>query len=434
MRAEEGVGGLRWPNYAWPFARAPAAVARRQLPHPMSRNEHEPRLEQNCALATRLQHSAYAPPAGFGAVQPATWRASTVLFDNVAALRSRDWRRKDGYTYGLHGTPTTFMLEKRLAEIEGARHALLCPSGLSAITLVDLALLAQGDAVLLPNNGYGPGVEFAQRMLASWGIDAHLYDPLDVASAARAITPRTRLLWLEAPGSVSMEMPDLRGLIELARSHGLRTAIDNTWAAGIALRPFELGIDISVQALTKYQSGGADVLMGAVLCRDEALHEQLTLAHMRLGLGVGGDDASLVLRGLSSLALRYAAHDAAARRVAQWLQRQPRVRRVLHPALPDSPGHAHWVRDCSAAAGLLSFTFVPAVTPEQVDGFVDALQLFGIGYSWGGPRSLAVPYAIDAMRGAAWRDGSPLVRLAIGLEDPDDLIADLARALALLPG
>ena len=398
----------------------------------MSRNEHDLRLEQNCALATKLQHSAYQPPPGFGAVQPATWRASTVLFPDVAALRSRDWRRKDGYTYGLHGTPTTFMLEQRLAEIEGASHALLCPSGLSAITLVDLALLEHGDAVLVPANGYGPGVEFAQRMLAGWGITTQLYDPLDVDSAARLVTPRTRLLWLEAPGSVSMEMPDLRGLLALARAHGLRTAIDNTWAAGIALRPFELGIDISIQALTKYQSGGADVLMGAVLCRDEALHEKLTLAHMRLGLGVGGDDASLVLRGLATLALRYAAHDATARRVAQWLQTQPQVRRVLHPALLDSPGHAYWARDCRAAAGLFSFTFVPEVAPAQVDAFVDALRLFGIGYSWGGPRSLAVPYAIEAMRGAAWRDGSPLVRLAIGLEDADDLIADLAQALETL--
>ncbi len=400
----------------------------------MSDSEHEARLEQNSALATRLQHSAYRPPAGFGAVQPPTWRASTVLFADVAAMRARDWRRKDGYTYGLHGTPTTFMLEQRLAEIEGARHAVLCPSGLSAITLVDLALLAQGDAVLLPSNAYGPGAEFAQRSLRAWGIDAQQYDPLDPDSAARLITPRTRLLWLEAPGSVSMEMPDLRALVALARRHGLRTAIDNTWGAGIALRPFDLGIDISVQALTKYQSGGADVLMGAVLCRDDALHETLNLAHMRLGLGVGGDDATLVLRGLSSLALRYAAHDASARRIAAWLAQQPQVRRVLHPALPDSPGHAHWKRDCSAAAGLFSFTFAPRYTAAQVDAFVDALRLFGIGYSWGGPRSLAVPYAIDAMRGASWRDGAPLVRLAIGLEDADDLIGDLQRAFdAALP-
>ncbi len=395
----------------------------------MSDSEHDARLEQNLALATRLQHSAYQAPGGFGAVQPPTWRASTVLFADVAAMRARDWRRKDGYTYGLHGTPTTFTLEQRLADIEGARHAVLCPSGLSAITLVDLALLAQGDSVLLPSNAYGPGAEFAQRSLRAWGIEAQAYDPLDPDSAARLITPRTRLLWLEAPGSVSMEMPDLRALVALARAHGVRTAIDNTWSAGIALRPFDLGIDISVQALTKYQSGGADVLMGAVLCRDDALHETLNLAHMRLGLGVAGDDAALVLRGLSSLALRYAAHDASARRIAQWLAQQPQVRRVLHPALPDSPGHAHWLRDCSAAAGLFSFTFVPRVTPEQVDAFVDALRLFGIGYSWGGPRSLVVPYAIDAMRGAAWRDGSPLVRLAIGLEDADDLIADLRRAM-----
>ncbi|MHB1667090.1 cystathionine beta-lyase [Thiomonas sp.] len=384
--------------------------------------------------ATLLQHSPYQAPAGFSAVQPATHRASTVMFANVAAMRARDWRHKTGYTYGLHGTPTTFMLEARLAEIEGAVHGLLCPSGLSAIALVNLALLQQGDAVMLPANVYNPSRDMAQTLLSGWGIALQVYNPMDLAATQAAITPQTKLLWLEAPGSVTMEMPDLRGLVALARQHGLVTAIDNTWGAGLALKPFALGIDISMQALTKYQSGGADVLMGAVLARDEALQDKLLEAHMRLGLGVGGDDASLVLRGLHSLHLRYHAHDQAARRVATWLQRRPEVQTLLHPAFPGSPGHAHWVRDCSAAAGLFSFTFEPQITAAKVDTFVDALRLFKIGYSWGGPVSLVVPYDVAAMRGASWPYASPLVRLSIGLEDPDDLIADLDQALRVALG
>jgi len=227
-----------------------------------------------------------------------------------------------------------------------------------------------------------------------------------------------------------MEMPDLRALVAAAKAHGVRTAIDATWAAGIALQPFDLGIDIVMQALTKYQSGGADVLMGSVSTRDDALHERLLFTHMRLGLGVCGDDAAKVLRGLHSLPLRYAAHDAAARRIAAWLQTQPQVAVVLHPALPDSPGHAYWARDCTAAAGLFSVVFDARYSPAQIDAFVDALRLFKIGYSWGGPVSLAVPYDVQTMRPAGqWPHKGWLVRLAIGLEDADDLIADLAQAM-----
>lgn len=411
----------------------------------MAKNEHRSGLEQidvtkhilpadappGHALATRLQHCAYRPPEGFDAVPPAVHRASTVLFPDTQAMRAREWRGRTGYTYGLHGTPTTFTLERRLADIEGALHCILCPSGLAAIALVNLALLEQGDCVLVPTNAYGPGVEQAERMLRRFGIEARRYDPLDPGSVTRQASSRTRLLWLEAPGSVTMEMPDLPALVAQARALGLVTAIDNTWSAGIALKPFELGIDVSMQALTKYQSGGADVLMGAVMTRDATLYARLSDAHMWTGQGVGGDDAGLVLRGLHTMALRYAAQDAAGRRIARWLDSRPEVERVFHPALENSPGHAFWARDCVGAAGLFSFTFRGDAEPAQVDAFVDALKLFGIGYSWGGPRSLAVPYDVRAMRGPAWRDAPCLVRLAIGLEDPDDLIADLARAFII---
>ncbi|HOI66833.1 MAG TPA: cystathionine beta-lyase [Thiomonas arsenitoxydans] len=382
-------------------------------------------------LSTRLQHHPYQPPAGFGAVEPGVHHASTVIFPDVATMRARDWRSKAGYTYGLHGTPTTFILEERLAALDGGRHCVLCPSGLSAIALVDLALLKQGDTVLLPGNVYGPSRELAERFLGAWGIQHQIYEATCTPEElAKLITPQTKLLWLAAPGSVTMEMPDLRGLIAVARQHGLHTAIDATWAAGIALQPFDLGVDVVMQALTKYQSGGADLLMGSVTTRDVALHERLLLTHMRLGLGVGADDVARVLRGLHTLPLRYAAHDASARRIALWMQDQPQVARVLHPALPGSPGHAHWQRDCTAAAGLFSAVFDSRYTAAQVDAFVDALQLFKIGYSWGGPVSLAVPYDVQAMRPAGrWPHQGGLVRLAIGLEDPQDLIDDLRQAM-----
>lgn len=390
--------------------------------------------------ATALIHHPYRPPEGFAAPQPAVHKASTVLFPSVAAARSRDWRHKDGYTYGLHGTPGTFTLEARIATLMHARHCLLAPSGLAAVALVDQALLSAGDEVLLPANVYAPSRELARTELARWGIAHGLYDPMDAASLAARITPRTKLVWVEAPGSVTMEFPDLRGLLAAARAAGVTSAVDDTWGSGLAFDAFALGADVVMQALTKYPSGGGDVLMGAVCTRSDALHERLKLAHMHLGLGVGANDVEAVLRGLPSLALRYAAHDAAARTLAAWLAQQPEVARVLHPALPGSPGHAHWAGHCSAAAGLFSVQFLPGFTPAQVDAFVDALRLFGIGYSWAGPMSLAVPYDVGALRAGAGLpeggrgeagcvSGGPVVRLSIGLEGVDDLRADLAQAL-----
>ena len=383
-------------------------------------------------LITKLVHHPYVPPAGFGAVPPGVYKASTVTFANVAALRSRSWKSREGYTYGLHGTPTTFTLEERLATLEGGRHCVLAPSGLAAITMVDAALLRQGDEVLLPDNVYGPSKELARTLLADWGISHRLYDPLDAGSLAAMIGPRTRLVWLEAPGSVTMEFPDLGGLVAAARDRGVTTALDNTWGAGVAFRAFDFGVDIVMHALTKYPSGGADVLMGSVVTRDEALHHRILQAHGRLGLGVGANDVELVLRSLPTLALRYHAHDRAARELATWMQAQPAVARVLHPALPGAPGHAHWAAHCTAAAGLFSVLLDAALPAQRVDAFVDGLRLFRIGYAWGGPMSLVVPYDLAAMRERPGDLRGHLVRFSIGLEAVDDLRADLAQALALL--
>jgi cystathionine beta-lyase len=383
------------------------------------------------SLQTSLIHSDYRAPKGFDAFPAAIHHASTVLFKDVASMRSGDWKRKNAYTYGLHGTPTTFTLEARLAEIEGGTHCLLAPSGLAAISMIDFALLKSGDDVLLPDNVYNPNRELGRWLSSDFGITARYYDPLAGAGIAELIQPNTKLVWTEAPGSVSMEVPDLPAICKAAHEKGVLVALDNTWSAGLALRAFDLGVDIVMQALTKYQSGGSDVLMGAVITRERAVHDRIALAHMRLGMGVSADDTYLVLRGLPTMKLRFDAHDAGARKVAAWLKARPEITKVLHPAFEDCPGHATWRRDFSGAGGLFSVLFDARYAEQQTDRFVDALELFGLGYSWGGANSLVMPYRIQGMR-RDWQDGGVLVRFNIGLEDPADLIADLERALARL--
>ncbi len=387
-------------------------------------------------LSTALVHHPYKPPPGFEAVPPAIHRASTVIFPSVAALRTRDWKHKTGYTYGLHGTPTTFLLEERIATLEGGQFCTLVPSGLAAVVLVGMALLRTGDELLIPDNAYGPNKAFATGELAAWGITHRLYDPMNPADLASKLSAKTRLVWLEAPGSITLEFPDLPALVSAVKAHsnvhplGIVTALDNTWGAGIAFNAFTLGADMSAHALTKYPSGGADVLMGSVVTQNEALHHLLHFCHMRLGYGVAGNDAELVLRGLNSMALRYAAQDTATRAVARWMQDQPQVAAVLHPALPGSPGHEAFKRDCTAAACLFSVVFKPEFTQIQVDHFCDSLKLFKLGYSWAGPMSLCAPYDIPALRTTKWPHKGGLVRFSVGLEALQDLQADLAQALS----
>ncbi|MFT4243290.1 MAG: PLP-dependent transferase [Acidovorax sp.] len=388
-------------------------------------------------LSTRIVHHGYEPPAGFAAPQPAVHKASTVIFENVAAMRARDWKDKSGYTYGLHGTPTTFTLEERLCTLEGGLQCVLLPSGLAAIANVGLALLQLGDEVLIPDNAYGPGKDFAQVELRRFGVRTVFYDPLDPADLAARITPATRLVWLEAAGSVTMEFPDLCEQVRICRARGVTTALDNTWGAGLAFAPFDLlgdgslGVDISAHALTKYPSGGGDVLMGSVITRDVGLHMKIKLTHMRLGLGVAANDAEALLRALPSIALRYHAHDEAARSLARWMRDQPAVAQVLHPALESSPGHEHWQALCTAAAGLFSVVIDARHGQRQVDAFCDGLRLFKLGYSWGGPMSLVVPYDLASMRSrpAAHLKPGTLVRFSIGLEAVEDLRCDLQQAL-----
>jgi cystathionine beta-lyase len=405
-------------------------------------------------LTTGLIHHPYISPGGFEAPQPGVFKASTVYFPTVAAMRQREWKDKSSYTYGLHGTPTTYLLEERLCALEGGLQCVLVPSGLAALALVALSVLSTGDEVLIPDNAYGPNKALAQGELRHFGISHRFYDPLDPDDLSRQITPKTRLVWLEAPGSVSMEFPNLPELVRRCRARGVLSALDNTWGAGLAFKPFDLlqdatvipsasggqgslSVDISAHALTKYPSGGGDVLMGSVITRDAALHLKIKLCHMRLGLGVAANDAETVLRSLPSMDLRYKAHDQTARALAAWWQGQPQCAQLMHPAFEGSPGHAHWQALCDRntgqglAAGLFSVMIDPRFSQAQVDAFCDGLKLFKIGYSWGGPVSLVVPYDIASMR-SSWpshlKPGT-LVRFSTGLESARDLILDLHQAV-----
>ncbi len=414
---------------------------------------------------THLIHHPYQAPSGFDAPQIGVHKASTVIFPNVAAMRNRDWKHKTGYTYGLHGTPTTFTLEERIATLEGGLHCLLVPSGLAAIVSVDLALLGQGDEMLLPHNVYGARLGVTQEELPRFGISTRYYDAMDPADLAAKISAQTKLVWLEAPGSVTMEFPDLPALLRICRDKGVISALDNTWGAGLAFNAFDvdgqgLGVDISVQALTKYPSGGGDVLMGSIVTRNDALDQQLKLSRMRLGYGVAANDVELVLRSLPSIDMRYRAADQTARSLARWLKTRPEVEAVLHPAVEGAPGHDNWRKLCQIppsaviesaqnamnsvasssqydgmAAGLFSIVLHERYSQSQVDAFVDALKLFKIGYSWGGHLSLAVPYDIPSMRNpnvAHWPYRGGLVRFSIGFEDALDLQDDLAQGLTHL--
>jgi cysteine-S-conjugate beta-lyase len=378
---------------------------------------------------TEIIHSDYRAPDGFAAFPVAIHHASTVLFKDVASMRARRWQDKSAYTYGLHGTPTSFTLEARLAELEHGKHCLLAPSGLAAITLVNMALLQSGDDVLIPDNAYGPNKDLGEWMARSFGVSVRFYPPLIGVGIADLIQDNTKLIWTEAPGSVTMEVPDIPAICAAARARGVLVAIDNTWSGGIAFPAFAHGVDIIMQALTKYHSGGSDVLMGAVITQDDALNTRLQPAHMRLGFGVGMDDAYLVLRSLATLKMRFAAHDASARRVATWLKGRPEIDLVLHPALPDCPGHEIWERDFSGAGGLFSVIFKSTYSEAQTDRFVEALNFFKIGFSWGGAHSLVMPYRVKQMR-SDWQHDGILVRFNIGLEDADDLIADIEQALS----
>jgi cystathionine beta-lyase len=350
-------------------------------------------------------------------------RASTIIFDSVAELRSS----KPGighYHYGLQGTATQWALAEALTELEpGAAGTILYPSGLAAITAPLFALLSPGDELLAPDSAYGPTRRFCDNILKRLGIAVRYYDPLAGSGIAELIGERTRAILLESPGSLTMEVQDVPGICAVARERGIVTLLDNTWATPLLFPAISAGVDVTILAGTKYVGGHADIMLGSVTAADDYF-ERIQTASWDLGHAVSPDDAWLGSRGLRTMQVRLKQHEASALEVARWLKEQRQVGRVLHPALPDCPGHELWARDFKGSSGLFSFEFNGS--DAERTAFVDALELFGIGYSWGGYESLALP--VDPIRTISSPPGANLVRLHVGLEDPDDLIADLAQA------
>ncbi len=372
----------------------------------------------------------------FETVQPPLFRASTIIFKSTTHLFDRHWTDPYDYSYGTHGTPTTFTLGDNIAQIEGGLYCLLAPSGLSAINLVNSAFLATGDEVWVPDNIYGPNLEHLNHLKDQYGISVKIYNSIDVSSFKP--TEKTKLLWLEAAGSVTLEFPDLKELVKKAKSHGVVTALDNTWGAGLAFNAFDfsdehLSVDLTVHALTKYPSGGGDILMGSVVARDEKLYHRLFRTHAILGIAISGDDAAQVQRSLAHMSLRYKQQSDNAKTLLEWLKQQPQFAQVLHPSDKASPGHQYWQEICTTgkSAGLVSVIFKPDYDISTVRRFCDALKLFKLGFSWGGPVSLVMLYDLKMMRkleNTHLQQGL-LVRLCIGLEDPQDLIQDIENAL-----
>ena len=403
---------------------------------------------QPVSSITTTIHHPYQAPEGFASPQVPVYKGSTVIFPNTAAMRERQWLNKSSYTYGLHGTPTTFTLEERLASLEGGTHCILTPSGLAAIAQVDLALLKTGDELLIPDNAYAPNQSLASGELKNFGITHQRYNPLDLNDLAQRINSKTRLVWLEAAGSVTMEFPDLIAQVALCKSRGVLCALDNTWGAGLAFNAFDLtpgqgseplGVDLTIHALTKYPSGGGDVLMGSIVTRDDALARTIKLSHMRLGTGIGANDVETLLRSLPTLEMRYTTQDKNARQLARWCESQSVFAQVLHPALEKSQGHMHWHKLCvnekypeGRSAGIFSVVVDTRFSSAQVDAFCDALRIFKIGYSWGGPMSLVVPYQTSHIRtlSSSHLQGETVVRFCIGLEDVVDLVDDIEQALS----
>ncbi len=378
---------------------------------------------------TRLIHSDTTVPGGYRSLVTPVYRGSTTLFSSASAVNDRWDQARTGYTYGLYGTPTSLELAARICELESGRHTILAPGGQAAIALIDLALLEAGDHVLVPASAYRPNRHLSAGLLARFGVGATFYDPTIGAGIAALITEKTRLVWTESPGSITMEVQDVPAIVAAAHARGVPVVLDNTWSAGVLFDAFAHGVDITMQALTKYVGGHSDLLLGSVTVRDDALYERLGSTRSVLGFGASPDDCSLALRGLQTLAVRLSYIEDSALEIARRLAERPEIERVLHPALDSCPGHEFWKRDFLGSSGVFSVVFAPDVSQQQVHAFVDALRLFELGYSWAGVTSLAVAYTIDGDAGRP-SYGHRLVRLSVGLESTRDLIADIEHALA----
>jgi len=379
-------------------------------------------------IDTLLAHAGGDPEDRHGAVNPPVYRASTILFPTFADFQaSRNPAiRFDHVLYGQLGTPTTFALEEAIAAVEGGYRAMLLPSGLAAATAALQALLASGDHLLMVDTAYPSTRRFCDRTLARYGVTTTYYDPLVGEAIGSLIRENTRVIFLESPGSMTFEVQDVPAIVKVAHERGITVLMDNTWASPYFFPAIAHGVDVSIQAVTKYIGGHADVMMGSITTT-EPLYQRVRSAVAELGFCVSSDEAYLALRGLRTLAVRLDRHYQNTLKVARWLHDRPDVVRVRYPALPDDPGHAIWKRDFRGASGL----FGVELKPRPIDAMFDKLRLFRMGVSFGGYESLAIPVDPTSVRTATrWETSGPYIRVHVGLEDPDDLIADLDQALA----
>jgi cystathionine beta-lyase len=381
---------------------------------------------------SRCVHHPAVSQEGFASLAVPTHRASTIVYDDPDAFARRSERGLDGYTYGLHGTPTTRTLEAQLTELHGGVRTVLVPSGQAAVAITMLSVLLPGQRVLIPDTAYPPVRAFCTDYLAPRGIDHVVYDPLIGAGIADLIDARTRLIWMESPGSGTMEVQDVPAIAAVARSRGVLTGCDNTWAGPLLFKPLAHGVDFAIEALTKYVGGHSDLLLGSITVRDLALRKALKDSLRLLGIGVSPDEVALALRGIETMGVRMAHTGRVAKEFAERLQASPAVARVLHPALPSCPGHEVWAHDFAGSGAVFSIVLKPEFR-DRLPSAMSRLRLFSIGASWGGTRSLIVPMEIAADRSVRpWNPDEPVVRLSIGLEEPGELWADLEGFLAAL--
>src|SRR5579864_3515998 len=376
---------------------------------------------------TGLIHFKGEIPEGFRSLVTPVYKGSTVVFHDVASATDEWDQHEFGYTYGLYGTPTTLELAARVCELEKGFRTIITAGGQGAISLIHLSLLKSGDHVLLPENIYAPNRSFSNGVLRRFSVEVSYYPPGVGSGISAFLQPNTRVVWCESPGSITMEVQDVPAIVEQVHKHGARVVLDNTWSAGIYLDAFAHGVDVTMQALTKYIGGHSDLLLGSVTVRDPKLFERLGETQQNLGCAASPDDCSLALRGMKTLAVRLKAVEQSALALAQWLSQRPEIELVLHPALPSCPGHELWKRDFTGSTGLFSIVFQKQFSKTQVMAFIDALKLFQIGYSWGGVNSLAMTYDLQSPKRPAY--GSRLVRLYTGIESIEDLQADVEQGL-----
>jgi cystathionine beta-lyase len=381
---------------------------------------------------SRCVHHPAVSHEGFASLAVPTYRASTIVYPDAESFAQRKHRGPDGYSYGLHGTPTTRTLEAQLTELHGGVRTVLVPSGQAAVTVVMLSVLMPGDRVLIPDTVYPPVRGFCANYLTPRGIDYDVYDPLVGEAIGQQIDERTKLVWVESPGSGTMEVQDVPAIVRAAKAKGALVGCDNTWASPLLFKPLAHGADFAIEALTKYVGGHSDLLLGSITVKDLDLRQRLKDTLRMVGIGVSPDEAALAVRGLETMGVRLAHMGRVSEQFARRLEGIPVIDRVLHPALPSCPGHEFWKRDFKGSSAVFSVVLRPGCE-DRLGPALTALRMFAIGASWGGTRSLIAPMAIKGDRTVnPWTSEGTVLRISIGLEDPDDLWADLSDLFAKL--